>query len=342
MIIVRAPLRVSFFGGGTDHPDWFEKTQKGAVLSTAINKYVYIQLRRLPNVFDFNYRVAWREIEQVKSVEEIKHPVVRAVIEHYSNDRSTGYEVIYNADLPASSGLASSSAFTVAMLKAFMHERGEYFSSRDFAKMAIHVEQNLLNEPVGCQDQVAVACGGLNRIDFFTQKDFEVLPISIGAERYKKLEDSLMMFFTGFTRSASKIEAEKKKNFETKSAELTAMYDMVAEGEDILCNPNRDIDDFGRLLHQAWVAKRSLTASVSNQNIDDAYEVALSSGALGGKLLGAGGGGFLLFYVPKEKRDSLRNALRNMVEVPFNFSRSGAQVVVYDPELSRNYETKLL
>ena len=341
MIIVRAPLRISFFGGGTDHPDWFEKTQKGAVLSTAINKYVYIQLRRLPNVFDFNYRIAWREVEQVKTISEIKHPVVRAVFDHYLTNETTGYEVIYNADLPASSGLGSSSAFSVAMLKAFMHERGEYYSSRDFAKMAIHVEQDLLNEPVGCQDQVAVAVGGLNRIDFYSRQDFKVTPVTIDIKKRERLEDSFMMFFTGFTRSASKIEAEKKKNFDTKVNELTAMYDMVSEGEDILCNPRRDIDDFGRLLHDAWQAKRSLTASVSNSDIDEAYQAALETGALGGKLLGAGGGGFLLFYVPREKQSAVRMRLSNMVEVPFKFSRSGAEVVVFDPDLSKNYETEL-
>lgn len=339
MIIVRAPLRVSFFGGGTDHPDWFEKTNKGAVLSTSINKYVYIQLRRIPNVFDFSYRVVWREVEQTQNLADVKHPVVKAVLSHFGEAGDPGFEVVYNADLPARSGLGSSSAFTVAMLNAFMIERGRFMSSRELAQKAIFVEQDLLNEPVGCQDQVAVAVGGLNRIDFHTRKDFTVTPVAMSEGRYAELESSLMMFFTGFTRSASTIEAEKKKNFDQKAAELTRMYDMVGEGQSILLDSNREMREFGELLHQGWLAKRSLASSVSSGPIDEAYQAALSAGAIGGKLLGAGGGGFLLFMVPPHKRQAVLERLSSLVHVPIKLSREGAKVVLFDPELSSNYET---
>jgi D-glycero-alpha-D-manno-heptose-7-phosphate kinase len=339
MIIVRAPLRVSFFGGGTDHPDWFESSGKGAVLSTSINKYVYIQLRRIPNVFDFSYRVVWREVEQTKSIAEIKHPVVRAVLSHYREANDPGFEVVYNADLPARSGLGSSSAFTVAMLNALMFERGHYVSSKELAQKAIYVEQDLLGEPVGCQDQVAVAVGGLNRIDFHTRQDFSVSPIALSGERSQALESSLMMFFTGFTRSASNIEVEKKKNFDQKAKELTRMYEMVQEGQSILLNASTDLSEFGKLLHEGWLAKRSLASSVSSGPIDEAYQAALNAGAYGGKLLGAGGGGFLLFMVPPHKRTAVAEALRDLVPVPIKFSREGTKVVLFDPELSGNYET---
>ena len=339
MIIVRAPLRVSFFGGGTDHPDWFTPTQKGAVLSTSINKYVYIQLRRIPNVFDFSYRVVWREVEQTRLISEIKHPVVKAVLSHFGEVGDPGFEVVYNADLPARSGLGSSSAFTVAMLNAFMNERGKFMSARELAQKAIFIEQDLLKEPVGCQDQVAVAVGGLNRIDFHTSQDFTVTPITVAEDRYSQLESSLMMFFTGFTRSASGIEAEKKKNFDQKTAELTRMYEMVQEGQSILQSGNADMTEFGKLLHEGWLAKRSLASSVSSNEIDEAYQAALSAGAVGGKLLGAGGGGFLLFMVSPDKRAAVLEKLKGLVHVPIKLSREGSKVVLYDPELSRNYET---
>ncbi|HVZ29772.1 MAG TPA: kinase [Asticcacaulis sp.] len=339
MIIVRTPLRVSFFGGGTDHPDWFENSGQGAVLSTSINKYVYIQLRRIPNVFDFNYRVCWREVEQVKTVNEIKHPVVQAVLRHYGEAGDPGFEVVYNADLPARSGLGSSSAFTVALLQAFLTERGRSISSRELAQQAIFVEQDLLKEPVGCQDQIAVAMGGLNRIDFHTRRDFSMTPICAPEGRRQDLSDHLMMFFTGFTRSASNIEAEKKKNFAQKSAELNRMYEMVREGQDILQSQNANLVEFGQLLHEAWMAKRALASSVSSSEIDEVYQAAIDAGAVGGKLLGAGGGGFLLFFVPPEKRNAVRQKLHKLVHVPISMSREGTRVILFDPDLSRNYET---
>jgi D-glycero-alpha-D-manno-heptose-7-phosphate kinase len=339
LIIVRTPLRVSFFGGGTDHPAWFEQHGPGAVVSTAINKFVYIQLRPTPAIFPFKYRVVWRQVEQVLTKEEIEHPVVRAVLQHYGQDEKHGYEVVYNADLPARAGLASSSAFTVAMLHAFNSNRGRYMSPRDLASEAIFVEQKLLNEAVGCQDQIAVAFGGLNRIDFGKAGAFDVRPVDVQPERRDRLEGSLMLFFTSFTRSAGKIEEQKLENFAKKAADLNRMYDMVGEGVQLLENPATDLDDFGRLLDEAWQRKRGLATAVSNNDIDDAYARAIKAGALGGKLLGAGGGGFLLFYVPNDRQEAVVRALEPYRHVPFRMERGGSRVALHDPDLTSNYET---
>lgn len=339
MILVRTPLRVSFFGGGTDHPTWFEHHGPGAVLSTAINKFVYIQLRPTPAIFPFKYRVVWRQVEQVLTKEEIQHPVVRAVLQHYGADEKHGYEVVYNADLPARAGLASSSAFTVAMLHAFNSNRGRYMGPRELANEATFVEQKLLNETVGNQDQVAVAYGGLNRIDFGKGGTLDVRPADVQPQRREQLEGSLMMFFTSFTRSAGAIEEKKLENLSSKATDMKRMYEMVGEGTQILEDPGTDLDDFGRLLDETWRRKRGLASAVSNSDIDDAYTRALAAGALGGKLLGAGGGGFLLFYVPKERQQAVIRALEPFRHVPFQLERGGSRVVLHDSDLTSNYET---
>ena len=340
MILIRTPLRVSFFGGGTDHPDWFIGTGSGAVLSTSITKYIYLQLRRLPSIFPFNYRVVWREVEQVSEISEIKHPVVRAVLSHYGADDECGYEVVYNADLPARSGLGSSSAFTVACLQAYHVNCGRYVAQRDLAREAIFVEQSLLKEPVGCQDQVAVAHGGLNRIDFRPEGGYDISPVAISAERRLRLQDSLMMFFTGFTRNAGDVEKAKKANFAQKYAELNRMYEMVGEGVRILEDRSFSIDDFGSLLHEAWTLKRSLASAVSSSAIDDLYARARGAGAIGGKLLGAGGGGFMLFFVPPSRQENVKAALAEFVHVPLNLEQGGSRVVMYDPDMTSNYEAR--
>lgn len=339
MIIVRTPLRVSFFGGGTDHPNWFEASGKGAVLSTAINKYVYIQMRALPAVFDFRYRVVWRQVEQVATIDEIEHPVVRAVLNEYCKDDPCGYEIVYNADLPARSGLGSSSAFTVAILHAISHQKGFNWSQEELARRAIHVEQDLLKEPVGCQDQIAVAVGGLNRIDFKTRQDFVVDPSPVVPSRRAEMESCLMMFFTGFTREAGSIEQQKKKNFAERTAELTRMYEMVGDGADVLADPTRSLDELGALLDEGWMLKRGLASAVSSGPIDQAYQRALEAGALGGKLLGAGGGGFLLFYVRPDAQPQVLAAMHEFTYVPIRFDQEGSSVVLYDPEMTSNYET---
>lgn len=341
MIIVRSPMRVSFFGGGTDHPTWFRAGEPAAVLSTTIDKYLYVTLRHLPNIFNFNYRVSWRIIEETRSLSEIQHPIVRAVLENYGADDEWGYEVLYNADLPAQSGLGSSSAFTVAMLKAYLGNQGRSGSKNFFAKEAIKIEQDLLGEPVGSQDQVAAAYGGLNQINFFPDNTFTVEPILISPKRKQELNANLVMFFTGFTRSASKIESQKIQQMGNKTVEMRAMYEMVKEGRDILEDEKRPLADFGRLLNEAWARKRSLSGGVSNDALDAAYQAAIAAGALGGKLLGAGGGGFLLFYVEPEHRAAVTEALKPMINMSFGFENEGASVVLFNPDLQQNYDPAL-
>lgn len=337
MIIVRSPLRVSFFGGGTDHPAWLNTGEPGAVLSTTIDKYIYVQLRRLPAVFDFNYRVAWGMLEEVKSINEIQHPVVRAVLTHYAAAEETGYEVIYNADLPSKSGLGSSSSFTVSLLHAFFGNKERLCSKQALAREAFFVEQQLLKETVGYQDQIAAAHGGFNRIDFGSNGEYHIRPVQVSGARRQELEQSMMMFFTGFTRSAEEIEKRKIAKFNDRTAELRAIYEMVNEGERILSDPGRPVAEFGELLDHAWTVKRSLDESVSNPMIDERYEAAMNAGALGGKLLGAGGGGFLLMYVPPAKRAAVLEAMKGLSYVPLQMERSGTSVVLYNPELTNNY-----
>jgi D-glycero-alpha-D-manno-heptose-7-phosphate kinase len=337
VIIVRSPLRVSFFGGGTDHPSWFNRPEPGAVLSTTINKYIYVQFRRLPAVFDFNYRIAWGILEEVKTLNEIRHPVVREVLKRHASQEDSGYEVIYNADLPSKTGLGSSSAFTVSLLHAFFANLERLCSKGFLAREAIFVEQQLLNETVGCQDQIAAAFGGLNRIDFAPGGEYRVRPIHVHSARRRELERSLMMFFTGFTRSAESIEQRKVARFDQRTAQLRAMYEMVNEGERILVDPTRPLADFGALLHDAWMEKRKLDDSVSTAFIDETYDRARKAGALGGKLLGAGGGGFVLLFAPLQRQEEVRAALSHLVYVPFCMEREGTSIVLYNPELTANY-----
>ena len=346
MIIVRTPLRISFFGGGTDHPSWFKTYGPGAVLSTTIDKYVYITLRHLPAVFDFNYRVSWRMLEQAATIAEIQHPVVRAVLTHYTDPDDAGYEIAYNADLPARSGLGSSSAFTVAALHALMRHQGKTVSKMSLAQEAIRVEQEYLQEPVGSQDQTAVAFGGLNRIDFEANGDLGVRRLELSLNRQMELESRLMMFFTGFTRDASAIEIAKVQTFGDQRERMEKLYKMVGDGEAILLDEGSPIDDFGRLLHEAWVEKRGLSAGVSSGPIDRMYNTALQAGALGGKILGAGGGGFMLLFVPPEAQPEVLFAMSNLklddvrrpIHIPFRFERDGSQVVLHQPQLTANYE----
>lgn len=346
MIIVRTPLRISFFGGGTDHPGWFKTYGPGAVLSTTIDKYVYITLRHLPAVFDFNYRVSWRMLEQAATIAEIQHPVVRAVLTHYTDPEDAGYEIAYNADLPARSGLGSSSAFTVAALHALMRHQGKTVSKLRLAQEAIRVEQEFLQEPVGSQDQTAVAFGGLNRIDFEADGGLQVRQLELSLNRRMELEGRLMMFFTGFTRDASAIERGKVQTFGDQRERMEKLYRMVGDGEAILLDEGAPIDDFGRLLHQAWVEKRGLGSNVSSGPIDRMYDAAQAAGALGGKILGAGGGGFMLLFVPPQRQADVLSALsslkldeaRTPIHIPFRFESDGSQVVLHQPQLTSNYE----
>ena len=345
MIITRTPLRVSFFGGGTDHPTWFKAGRKGAVLSTSIDKYVYMILRPLPPIFDFNYRVAWRILEQVATIDEIQNPVVREVLRNYAPDDGIGYELAYNADLPARSGLGSSSSFSVSALHALKTHLGQIPTKMELALDAIRVEQEFLKEPVGSQDQTAAAFGGLNRIDFHADGTLSVEPVDMSPKRMAAFGSHLMLFFTNFTRSAGDIEKKKLANFEAKKAQLERMYDMVGEGMHILEDRNVPLSDFGHLLDESWQAKRSLSDSVSNGPIDRLYDTAIAAGAYGGKLLGAGGGGFVLLMVDPDKQEAVRKAVTSLelepgkspIEVPFAMERDGSHVILHKPELNERF-----
>ena len=329
MIITRTPLRISFFGGGTDYPIWFREFG-GSVLSTAIDKCCYITCRRLPPFFEYHSRVSYSKVENVNDNGSFQHPSVRACLQFMEvND---GVEIHHVADLPARTGLGTSSAFTVGLLLGLYALKDQMRNKHALAADAIHVEQNVIGEAVGSQDQVSAAYGGFNRINFNTDGSFQVKQIIASAERLEHLRNNLALFFTGFARTASEIAKEQIKTTPQKRKELETMFQMVGEAEDIVTNSKRSLDEFGYLLHECWQVKRTLTGSITNSNLDDIYEAGRSAGALGGKILGAGGGGFMLFFVPPERRKELRARLKNLLCVPFDFSNRGSHVVVYEPE----------
>jgi D-glycero-alpha-D-manno-heptose-7-phosphate kinase len=328
MIITRTPFRISFFGGGTDFPPWFRENG-GAVVSTTIDKYCYISCRYLPPFFEHRHRIVYSLIENVREVGEIKHPAVRAVLSELRFEK--GLEIHHDGDLPARSGLGSSSSFTVGLLHALHALEGRMSSQRALAEEAIHVEQTVLAENVGCQDQIAVAYGGLNRIEFNQDGSFDVRPVVCPQDRVQALEDRLMLFFTGVSRFSSEVQAAHVANVPKSGDNLTRMRDQVDAAIALLSDPETDIDDFGRLLDEAWRLKKSLSDKVSNEQIDSIYEAGRKAGALGGKILGAGGGGFVLFYVPPERREAVERALSGLIHVPFRFERNGSQVIHYSP-----------
>ena len=325
MIISRTPFRISFFGGGTDYPAWYRENG-GIVLNTTIDKYCYISCRFLPPFFDHKYLVRYRFIETVNDLSQIQHPSVRECLRYMMIDK--GIEMVHYSDLPARSGIGSSSAFTVGFLKALNALLGRMVGKRKLASDAICVEQQIIGEKVGSQDQVAAAFGGLNVIEFNGRENFVVHPVTIGSKKIKLLQDHLMLFFTGFSRTASEIAAEQIKNTASKTSELQTMKDMVAEAIRIL-NEDDDIEAFGRLLSESWKLKRSLSSRVSTNDIDNMYETALNAGALGGKLCGAGGGGFMLLFVPPRKQRMVRKALKNFLYVPFRFENLGSHISLY-------------
>jgi D-glycero-alpha-D-manno-heptose-7-phosphate kinase len=329
MIITRTPLRISFFGGGTDYPVWYRE-HGGAVLSTAIDKCCYITSRWLPPFFEFQSRVSYSRIENVNDNGAIEHPSVRACLQFLNINE--GVEIHHVADLPARTGLGTSSAFTVGLLLGLYALKNQMRDKHTLAADAIHVEQNLIGEAVGSQDQVSAAYGGFNRINFHQDDSFEVKRILAAPSRLAALEQNLALYFTGFSRIASEIAQEQLRVTPQKTKELQTMFQMVDEAENILTSPHRSLDEFGRLLHEGWKVKRSLTQKITNSNINEIYEAGLEAGALGGKLLGAGGGGFMLLYVPPERREALRLRLKKLLCVPFAFSNRGSQVSVYEPE----------
>jgi D-glycero-alpha-D-manno-heptose-7-phosphate kinase len=327
MIITRTPFRISFFGGGTDYPAWYQE-HGGIVLATTIDKYCYISCRYLPPFFEHNYRIVYSRIENCKSVDQIEHPAVRAVLKYMVCD--LGLEIHHDGDLPARSGLGSSSSFTVGLLNALMALNGNHISCEELARKAIHIEQDLIKENVGSQDQISAAYGGFNRIEFLRDGSFKVDPVILRKERLDEFQDHLMLFFTGFSRIASEVAKSKIDNIKSRTAELQLMKEMTREAISTL-QSSAPIAEIGRMLDQNWKYKRSLSDKVSTSEIDQIYETAIKAGAIGGKLLGAGGGGFMVFFVQPENQKKVREALGRLIHVPFRFENSGSRVVLYQP-----------
>jgi len=327
--MTRTPLRISFFGGGTDYPVWYRE-HGGAVLSTTIDKYCYLNCRWLPPFFEYHSRILYSQAENVAENSSIKHPSVRACLQYLGIEE--GIEIHHIADLPARTGLGTSSAFTVGLLLGLYALKNRMRDKSTLANDAIYVEQELLKEAVGAQDQVSAAYGGLNRIDFHASGAIEVKRILTDHRRLAELEQHLALYFTGFSRIASDVAQEQLKETPNRGKELSAMLQMVAEAQAILANSHRPLDEFGRMLNESWQIKKTLTQRISSTRIDEIYETGRRAGALGGKLLGAGGGGFMLFFVPPERREALRASLKGLLCVPFSFSNRGSDVVVYEPE----------
>jgi len=329
MITTRTPLRVSFFGGGTDYPVWYRE-HGGAVLATTIDKCCYITCRWLPPFFEYHSRIVYSKYENVGANSAIQHPSVRGCLQFLGIEE--GVEIHHIADLPARTGLGTSSAFTVGLLLGLYALKNQMRDKYALAADAIHVEQDLLQEAVGVQDQVCAAYGGFNRINFLTDGSIEVNRVLTAPSRLAELEQHLALYFTGFARTASEIAKEQIQMTPHRRRELDLMHQMVGEAEAVITSPNRSLNEFGRLLDEGWKIKRTLTQKVTNPSIDEIYETGISAGALGGKLLGAGGGGFMLFFVPPERREALRERLRKLLCVPFAFSSRGSHVNVYEPE----------
>ncbi len=326
MIITQTPYRISFFGGGTDLPAWYRK-YGGSVLSTTVNKYCYVTCRYLPPFFNHKHRIVYSKIEMPNRINQIFHPVVRNCLKHTGIEK--GIEIYHQGDLPAWSGMGTSSSFTVGLLHALRTLQGEKMEKHDLALKAIHIEQNMIKDAVGSQDQTAVAFGGLNKIDFLPDDRIIVTPVSLPSERLKQFEDHLLLFFTGIIRKSSDIEKKKIRNFKSRKNELAKMYSMVEPAVKVLKDGN--LNKFGEMLHESWLLKRSLSENVSNNSIDLAYNRARSAGAIGGKLLGAGGGGFMLLFVEPQKQRLVKKALQHLLNVPFKFESSGSQIIYNNP-----------
>lgn len=318
---------MSFFGGGTDLKEFYEK-HGGAVISSTFDKYCYVTVRHLPRFFDYKNQITYSKIERTPSVDAIEHPLVRNCMKYLDMHELI---VTYDADLPARTGLGTSSSFAVGLLNAFHSLKGKQKDKKTLADEAIYVERVLCDEAGGLQDQIAASFGGLNRIDF-TSEGYTVKPIEISEERKERLNNNLMLYFTGFSRFSADIQSDTKKNMNDNTQRLIKMRDMVDEAEDILCNENRDLDDFGRLLDESWKLKRATGSKISTSQIDEIYKRAMNAGALGGKLLGAGGGGFMLFYVPEDKQKDFSKQLKDLLLVPFRFEDEGTCLIYDAPE----------
>lgn len=328
MIITKTPFRMSFFGGGTDMESFFRE-YGGAVISSTFDKYCYVNVRHLPGFFDWTTEITYSKIEKVFSIDEINHPVIRNAMKMLDMHE---LRLTYEADLPARSGLGTSSSFAVGMLNAFYCLKGKYADKKKLADEAIYLERELCQEAGGWQDQIAASFGGMNRIEFNKDGSYEVRPIIIHPDRKKQLNDNLLMFFTGFTRFSSEMQKANATGYTQKIKQLRQMHALVDDAEKVLEDKHADLDDFGRLLDTTWRLKRQIGDAITTDSIDELYERGIQAGALGGKLLGAGGGGFLVFYVQEQKRPTVMQAMRDLLYVPFSFEDSGTQVIHYTPE----------
>ena len=327
MVITKTPFRMSFFGGGTDMEKYF-KENCGAVLSTTFDKYCYVNVRHLPRFFDYSTELSYSRTERVTNVEDIEHPAIRNAMKMLDMHE---IRLTYEADLPARSGLGTSSSFAVGMLNAFYTLKGKFADKRKLADEAIYLERVLCNEAGGYQDQIAASFGGFNRINF-NADGYEVFPVIISPDRKKQLNNNLLMFFTGFTRFSSEVQKSNAIGRQDRKALLRRMYDLVSEAEKVLTDQEADLDDFGRLLDTTWRLKRETGNAVSTDDIDRLYTKGIEAGALGGKLLGAGGGGFLIFYVPSDRQEAVKNSMSNLMHIPFKFEDGGTRVIYYSPE----------
>lgn len=327
MIITKTPFRMSFFGGGTDMENFFRENG-GAVLSTTFDKYCYVNVRHLPRFFDYSTELSYSKTERVTDIDMIQHPAIRNAMKMLDMHE---IRLTYEADLPARSGLGTSSSFAVGMLNAFYALKGKYADKKKLADEAIYLERELCKEAGGWQDQIAASFGGFNRINF-SDEGYEVLPVIISPERKRKLNQNLMMFFTGFTRFSSDVQKANTIGKGDKTKQLKEMLLLVDEAEKVLTDRQTDLNEFGRMLDHTWKLKRQTGNAVSTSDIDLLYEKGMKAGALGGKLLGAGGGGFLVFYVESDKQDNVKNAMDNLLHIPFQFEDGGTQVIHYTPE----------
>lgn len=327
MIITKTPFRMSFFGGGTDMESYF-KENGGAVLSTTFDKYCYVNIRHLPRFFKYSTELSYSKTERVTDVENIEHPLIRNAMKMLDMHE---IRLTYEADLPARSGLGTSSSFAVGMLNAFYALKGKYVDKKRLADEAIYLERVLCTESGGWQDQIAASFGGFNRINF-NGDGYKVLPVIISPERKKQLNENLLMFFTGFTRFSSDIQKTNKLDAKSNYVQLREMYSLVDEAENVLTNDKISLDEFGRLLAHTWKLKRCTGSAVSTNSIDELYSKGIKAGALGGKLLGAGGGGFLIFYVQPEYKEAVIQAMNDLMYIPFEFENNGTQVIHYAPE----------
>ncbi len=317
---------MSFFGGGTDMPAFFNE-YGGAVISTTFDKYAYVNVRHLPPFMTYYSELCYSRFERVKDIEEIEHPAIREAMRMLDIHE---IRLTYEGDLPARTGLGTSSTFAVGMLNAFYSLKGKYVGKRQLAEDAIYLERELCKENGGWQDQIAAAYGGFNRISF-EDNQFKVTPIIIHPDRKKLLNDSLLLFYTGVSRFSSEIQKDTMSNQNDKIRQLKEMLQLVDDAQRVLEDKHADINEFGRMLDHTWRLKRGTGSKISNNSIDELYKRGIKAGALGGKLLGAGGGGFLLFYVEPDRKDAVIHEFSDLMNVPFMFENEGTSVVHYNP-----------